>query len=295
MNSKSTRGLEWLNPNDAEQLRWAASYLAARGLLERLEHPANRPFGQQLTHEDLVRIGRRLRNSRLLFMDMRAAWRQKRYRTSENGRKTCSFTFKPETKDKLKELAEDGNESATLEALIDRAYRAKHRKGKKAGGKVERILQGDRQFTILDIKEVMNAKALPPDNRAISDHTIIETPSTTLHAAELQQRDTLPVSHIEHAELSNESTAVDSNEVQLIQAVAIPVLVDLACGRGELSVTAEHAPAIEATPDAPATRPAVELHTENAERLSVLSVRPRKRKTYMRSQQGDEQANKKTE
>lgn len=134
MGRKLTQGMEWLKPNDPEQLRWAATYLAARGLLEKHEHPANRPFGQQLTHEDLVRIGRRLQEKRALIQDMKAAWRQRQYRESKNGRKTCSFTLDATTKTKLKELAGGGSESAILENLINKAHKAKLRMEQKPGG-----------------------------------------------------------------------------------------------------------------------------------------------------------------
>lgn len=155
MGRKLTPGLEWLEPNDPEQLRWAATYLATRGLLETHEHPKNRSFGEQVTYEELVRIGRRLLDKKRLIKNMRDAWYQKKSCARESSRKTCSFTLRPETKRKLKELAGGGSASAILEILIDKAYKAKLRKDQNLDKKPEITLQGERNLTIADICTIM--------------------------------------------------------------------------------------------------------------------------------------------
>lgn len=155
MGRKLTPGLEWLEPNDPEQLRWAATYLATRGLLETHEHPKNRSFGEQVTYEDLVRIGRRLLDKKRLIKNMRDAWYQKKSCARESSRKTYSFTLRPETKIKLTELAGGGSASATLEILIDKAYKAKLRKDQKLDKKPQITLQEERNHTLVDMYKIM--------------------------------------------------------------------------------------------------------------------------------------------
>ncbi|RTV67157.1 hypothetical protein DY989_01800 [Pseudomonas aeruginosa] len=218
-----TQGMEWLKPNDPEQLRWAATYLAARGLLEKHEHPDNRPFGQQLTHEDLVRIGRRFQGKRALIKDMKAAWRQKQYRESENGRRTCSFTLETTTKTKLKELAGDGSESAILESL--KAYKVKLRKEQKPG-KAKQTLQMDRPQTLEEIRALMTEDTSRPDDSGVTSQTL---PEASMNAPRPLERPPLVADTADSpktAEPPPEPAAVQANETSLNQGGANCALPD---------------------------------------------------------------------
>jgi len=211
MGRKLTPGLEWLEPNNPEQLRWAATYLATRGLLEKHEHPKNRPFGEQVTYEDLLRIGRRLLDKERLIKKMRDAWYQKKSCARESSRKTYSFTLRPETKIKLKELAGDGSASAILETLIDKAYKAKLRKDQKLEKKPEITLQGDRNNTILDIQRIMTDEE-PPIGEL--ETRIKENPESELEITHSQQPNETTTDSIEKTPIEppEEKTETQNNE-----------------------------------------------------------------------------------
>lgn len=108
----------WLNEKDSDEWRWAASYLSRRcssSLQNSLSALADSNFSY------LVRSIHALESEAegvKLIERLRSAIRQRRYRLSKGGRKTCSFTLPLETKTTLKRLAK--NHRTTETALIQR-------------------------------------------------------------------------------------------------------------------------------------------------------------------------------
>ncbi len=113
----------WLNEKDSDEWRWAAGYLSSRcssSLQDKLSLLADVDFSRLVrsihaleSESEGVKLIERLRN----------AIRQRRYRLSKGGRKTCSFTLPLETKTTLKRLAKlnKTTETALIERLIEGA------------------------------------------------------------------------------------------------------------------------------------------------------------------------------
>ncbi|EKT4522054.1 TPA: hypothetical protein P9I95_005449 [Pseudomonas aeruginosa] len=113
----------WLNEKDSDEWRWAAGYLSSRcpsSLQDKLSLLAGVDFSRLVrsihaleSEAEGVKLIERLRN----------AIRQRRYRLSNGGRKTCSFTLPLETKTTLKRLAKRSKttETALIERLIEGA------------------------------------------------------------------------------------------------------------------------------------------------------------------------------
>ena len=113
----------WLNEKDSDEWRWAAGYLSSRcssSLQDKLSLLAGVDFSRLVrsihaleSEAEGVKLIERLRN----------AIRQRRYRLSKGGRKTCSFTLPLETKTTLKRLAKlnKTTETALIERLIEGA------------------------------------------------------------------------------------------------------------------------------------------------------------------------------
>ena len=113
----------WLNEKDSDEWRWAAGYLSSRcspSLQDKLSLLADFDFSS------LVRSIHALESEAegvKLIEWLRNAIRQRRYRLSNGGRKTCSFTLPLETKTTLKRLAKRSKitETALIERLIEGA------------------------------------------------------------------------------------------------------------------------------------------------------------------------------
>lgn len=108
-------GLEWIDKNDYLQQRWAHEYLQAKGRIDR-EYRSS-------TYEYLLREGRNLEESEAgqgLLVKMKNAWRQKKYRSPDKGRKACTFKLKTGVKKELSSLARRNrtNETSLLTTLI---------------------------------------------------------------------------------------------------------------------------------------------------------------------------------
>lgn len=113
----------WLNEKDSDEWRWAAGYLSSRcssSLQDKLSILADTKFSQLIrsihaleSEAEGVKLIERLRN----------AIRQRRYRLSKGGRKTCSFTLPLEIKATLKRLAKSSKttETALIQRLIEDA------------------------------------------------------------------------------------------------------------------------------------------------------------------------------
>ena len=108
-------GLEWIDKNDYLQQRWAHEYLQAKGRIDQQRRAS--------THEYLLGVGRNLEDSEAgqgLIGKMKNAWRQKKYRSPDKGRKTCTFKLKTGVKKELSSLARRNRTSETslLSTLI---------------------------------------------------------------------------------------------------------------------------------------------------------------------------------
>ena len=113
----------WLKEKDSDEWRWAAGYLWNRcssSLQNKLSPLADTNFSYLVrsihaleSEAEGVKLIERLRN----------AIRQRRYRLSKGGRKTCSFTLPLKTKTTLKSLAKSSKttETALIERLIEGA------------------------------------------------------------------------------------------------------------------------------------------------------------------------------
>jgi hypothetical protein len=108
-------GLEWIDKNDYLQQRWAHEYLQEKGHIE--------PTRRASTHDYLLNVGITLEDSKAgqgLIVKMKNAWRQKKYRSPDKGRKACTFKLKTGVKKELSSLARKKrtNETSLLSALI---------------------------------------------------------------------------------------------------------------------------------------------------------------------------------
>lgn len=110
-----SRGLEWIDKNDYPQQTWAYEYLQRKGRIDR-EYRSS-------TYEYLLREGRNLEKSdagQSLLDKMKNAWRQKKYRSPDKGRKACTFKLETGVKKELSSLARRNrtNETSLLTTLI---------------------------------------------------------------------------------------------------------------------------------------------------------------------------------
>lgn len=110
-----TKGLEWIDKNDYLQQRWAHEYLQAQGRIDQQRRAS--------THEYLLGVGRNLEESDAglgLISKMKNAWRQKKYRSPDKGRKACTFKLDTGVKKELSSLARRNrtNETSLLTTLI---------------------------------------------------------------------------------------------------------------------------------------------------------------------------------
>jgi len=115
--------LSWLDEKDRKEWQWAAGYLSSRcssSLQDKLSILADTDFSY------LVRSIHALESEAegvKLIARLRNAIRQRRYRLSNGGRKTCSFTLPSATKTTLETLAKrhKTTETGLIERLIEAA------------------------------------------------------------------------------------------------------------------------------------------------------------------------------
>lgn len=169
-------GLEWLDPENADQHHWARDYLRQRGheiLVDANINPLS------ISRRDLLRVGQTLeeeKGARELFRDMKDAWRQLKNRSKkkEEGYRPCLFTLKGTTRDDLKRMANEQGTDATalLEKLIDKAYKAHLKKQQRAQEQEQpkQTIYGDRQ----DIDLIIDR----PDEAKTSSAAERENPAT---------------------------------------------------------------------------------------------------------------------
>ena len=144
-------GLEWLDPENADQHHWARDYLRQRGHESLVDANIN-PLS--ISRKDLLRLGQKLeeeKGARELFRDMKDAWRQEKIRNKkkEEGYRPCLFTLKGATRDDLQRMANEQGTDATalLEKLIEKAYKTHLKKQQRAQQpkQPKQTIYGDRQ------------------------------------------------------------------------------------------------------------------------------------------------------
>jgi hypothetical protein len=169
---KRAIGLEWLNPEDINQRKWAIDFLWARGYQQLFYFQQKIRPDEPPSHEQMLHVGTEIERSagaRELLKDMKDAWRQQRSRSKkkQEGHLVCAFTLNRETKNNLKKMASDLNISATalVENLIEKAYQAHIRKqAKQPRARPAKIPMGNRSDTAKSHKE--NYKKEPPLERS---------------------------------------------------------------------------------------------------------------------------------
>lgn len=114
-------GLEWIDKNNYLQQRWAHEYLQGKGRIDQQRRAS--------THEYLLGVGKSLEESEAgqgLLVKMKNAWRQKKYRSPDKGRKACTFKLENGVKKELSSLARRSrtNETSLLTTLISDESRA---------------------------------------------------------------------------------------------------------------------------------------------------------------------------
>lgn len=170
-------GLEWLDPENADQHHWARDYLRQRGHESLVDANIN-PLS--ISRRDLLRVGQTLeegKGARELFRDMKDAWRQLKNRSKkkEEGYRPCLFTLKGTTRDDLQRMANEQGTDATalLEKLIEKAYKNHLKKQQRAQQpkQPKQTIYGDRQ----DINQLRDspdeAKAPTEEHEEPAEHS----------------------------------------------------------------------------------------------------------------------------
>ena len=118
--TKNTNPLAWIDGNDAEQIAWVNRYLSQHlplgslGLL---------PTSDMAIYSNNMPVP--ISADLILFINkMRSAWRQKQFRSKQNGKKTYSFVMSVNVERQLKTLAgSQGEIRQTLEQLINEQFK----------------------------------------------------------------------------------------------------------------------------------------------------------------------------
>jgi len=118
--TKNANPLAWIDRNDAEQITWVNRYLSQHlplGSLGLLPTSDMAIFNNNIPvpiNADLI----------LFINKMRSAWRQKQFRSKQNGKKTYSFVMSVNIEKQLKTLAgSKGEIRQTLEQLINERFK----------------------------------------------------------------------------------------------------------------------------------------------------------------------------
>jgi hypothetical protein len=139
-------GLDWLNRRDEAQLAWATAYLRRRG--------TRSLFGLlKVTHSDLLAVGRVLESSAqglVTLNAMKNAWRQKQYRSPQNGKQARTFSLPSASIKALSRLAKSNEQSDTAQLinLIEHAnesHRAAQNDVRQQAAKEKTALRDERQ------------------------------------------------------------------------------------------------------------------------------------------------------
>lgn len=118
--TKNTNRLAWIDASDIEQITWVNQYLwqhLPRGSLV-ISSTSDMAINQSSMPVPITA------ELTLLINKMRAAWRQKQFRSKQNGKKTYSFVMSVDVEKQLKTLAgSKGEIRQTLEQLINEQFR----------------------------------------------------------------------------------------------------------------------------------------------------------------------------
>lgn len=119
--TKNTNPLAWIDQNDREQIAWVNRYLS--------QHQPLASLGILPTSDMAIFINNMPLpiNAELILIinKMRSAWRQKQFRSKQNGKKTYSFVMSVNIENQLKKLAgSKGEVRQTLERLINERFAA---------------------------------------------------------------------------------------------------------------------------------------------------------------------------
>ena len=118
--TKNTNRLAWIDASDIEQITWVNQYLwqhLPRGSLV-ISSTSDIAINQSSMPVPITA------ELTLLINKMRSAWRQKQFRSKQNGKKTYSFVMSVDVEKQLKTLAgSKGEIRQTLEQLINEQFR----------------------------------------------------------------------------------------------------------------------------------------------------------------------------
>ena len=176
-------GLEWLDPENADQHHWARDYLRQRGHESLVDANIN-PLS--ISRRDLLRVGQTLeegKGARELFRDMKDAWRQLKNRSKkkEEGYRPCLFTLKGATRDDLQRMANEQGTDATalLEKLIEKAYKThlKKQQLEQEQKQPKQTIFGDRQDISLIMTPPNEAKAPPEEHEGPAEYSPEKRPA----------------------------------------------------------------------------------------------------------------------
>lgn len=105
---------------------------------------------------------------------------EKQEHKKANGYRPCLFILKDSTKKDLQRMAGelDTDATALLEKLIAKAYKAHQRKKDKTSGKqLKQTLQGDRNHSLEDIKEILSGDTPQPNTLITLGIPLTERPT----------------------------------------------------------------------------------------------------------------------
>ncbi len=165
--TKNTNRLAWIDASDIEQITWVNQYLwqhLPRGFLVISATSDMAIFINNMP----VPINAELI---LLINKMRSAWRQKQFRSKQNGKKTYSFIMSTDVEKQLKTLAgSKGEIRQTLEQLINAQFRGEmpiitelQNKNKEIQAKATKIAKEN--LTIKQVNHSLNQACREKDDK----------------------------------------------------------------------------------------------------------------------------------
>ncbi len=116
--NKGTNPLSWIKLDDQAQVAWVQKYLARQLppcylTTDNIDAIVISTYDHKMLYDA---------DNTLLINKMRSAWRQKVFRSKQNGKKTYSFVMSRGIEAKLKVLSGKGKIRETLEELIENSH-----------------------------------------------------------------------------------------------------------------------------------------------------------------------------
>lgn len=164
--TKNTNPLAWIDQNDREQMEWVNQYLSQHLSLGYLQFS---PILGTFIFSNNMPVP--INTDLILFINkMRSAWRQKQFRSKQNGKKTYSFVMSVNIENQLKKLAgSKGEVRQTLERLINERFAAEmpiiaelKNKNKELQAKATKIAAEN--LTIKEVNHSLNQTCRHKDN-----------------------------------------------------------------------------------------------------------------------------------